>query len=131
MSRARTRTALVSLDVVNPMLTLFGSIQNAYRQLGLTGLLTYSQFYRAMSFLAVEPAQRDLIEQSWDRWRYLFLRDQVPLSSDLVITLEARDTLPPWHPDSDEEETTFDPSAQAGRKGLSPVSPRVRVGGNR
>lgn len=106
MARNAIRTANLSLDVITPMLGLFGSIANAYRVLGIKELdITYAQFYRALHFETITPDQRNQIEEFWTRWRYLFLLPQVPVSSDFTITMENRDSVPTWHPDADEEET--------------------------
>ena len=105
MSRNAVRTALLSIDIINPMLGIFGTIMNAYRVLGIKYVdITYPQFYRALHFETITPEQRAEIEAAWERWRYLYLLPTVPVSSDLTITMENRDSVPAWHPEAEEDE---------------------------
>ena len=105
MSRNAIRTATLSLDIITPMLGVFGTIMNAYRVLGMKDVdVTYPQFYRALHFETITPDQRSLIEEAWERWRYLFLLPTVPASSDLTVNVENRDSVPDWHPEAEEED---------------------------
>lgn len=117
--RQAVRTVTLSLDQLNRILSLFGTIMNAYRQLGLVELgLTYPQFYRGMHFETITPVQKEQIEAAWARWCYLYLRSEVPPSSDLTITAMNRDAIPTWHPEheaEDEEEEAGQHPAYQGR----------------
>lgn len=98
MSRRIIRTRTLSLDISQRLAKLFGTVQNAHRQLGLEGELHYQHFYRAMQLNTVRPDQLDLIEAAWERWQELYLRPEVPEADNLAITPINRDTLPEWHP---------------------------------
>ncbi len=98
MSRAPLRTAEVSRDTVVIALKLFGTIANAHRQLGLAALVSYPIFYRAMNHGAVKPEEKDLIETAWSHWRQVYLRQEVPVSSDLDLDHTSFDQFPQWHP---------------------------------
>lgn len=113
MSRSATRTASMVLDDVNRIVNLFGTVMNAFRMLGLQELgITYAQFYRGMHFESVTPQQKQLIEEAWERWRFLFIKDEVPLSADFTLTADNRDHTPSWHPEHEEE----DPDEEAPRR---------------
>lgn len=97
MSRTIIRTAQLSLDTIGPALSLFGTIQNAYDRLGLSQLgLTYSVFYRAMHFRSITPDHKDLIEDSWKRWRQLFLHPKLPVAQDLSVSADNRHNAVSW-----------------------------------
>lgn len=108
MARNAIRTASVSLDIINRLIGLFGTVANAHRQLGLETLVPYPNFYRAMHFHPVTPEHRDEIEGAWARWIYLYLRPEVPVTDELKLTPFNRDETPDWHPDATE-------TAQAAR----------------
>lgn len=129
MARSAVRTTTLSRDVVVRMLDLFGTIKNTYDRLGVNGLMTYHQFYRGMSHETVTPSQKTLVEESWERWQFLYLREEVPASSDFTITPENRESVPSWHPETEEEEdeAEFDPNAYARRTEPPLPPPRARV----
>lgn len=103
MARTAIRTATLIRDDINSLTTLFGTVTNAYRQLGLSEVgVEWPHFYRAMNFDTITPAQKEQIEAAWERWKYLFFRPEVPASSDYSLNLENRDEVPPWHPEHDE-----------------------------
>lgn len=113
MSRTPIRTASLTRDDATSMVTLFGTVANAYRQLGIKELdITYAQFYRALDFQTITPKQKEQIEAAWKRWCFLFLREEVPASSDFTLTIENRDITPVWHPEHEEE----DPEEEAPRR---------------
>jgi hypothetical protein len=85
MARTPIRTTTVSLDILERVLALFGTIKNAHRQLGLDGALEYSHFYRALNHYPVMPAHKKQVEDAWARWREVFLRPEVPVSSMLSL----------------------------------------------
>lgn len=95
MSRTPIRTVSVSLDALERMLALFGTVKNAHRQLGLEGVLEYGHFYRAMNHYTIEPAHKKLVEDAWARWRQVFLRPEVPVSSMLSLGDDEADD-PSW-----------------------------------
>lgn len=99
MARPRIRTVHLSLDVINRVIGLFGTVQNAWRQLGLADVdVQYQILYTALNFKPITPPDRDKIEEAWARWRLLFLRPEVPVSDPLAVTFENRDELPAWFP---------------------------------
>lgn len=85
MGRATIRTQTVSLDVINPMRTLFGTIKNAHQRLGLSGTVDYASFYRAMHFKPVTPEHRDAIEEAWTTWRSMFIDEDVSEATDFTL----------------------------------------------
>lgn len=99
MGRNVTRTAELSLDLVQQITGLFGTIKNAHTHLGLEGLVPYHALYRALQFLPVKPTEREVIEHAWARWRELYLRPETPPSADLKVTALVMDEYPKWHPD--------------------------------
>ena len=99
MGRPLVRTKTVSRDDVIRMTTLFGSIRNAWRMLGLEGQLDYvNDFYRALQHKPVNPIIADTIEAAWARWKHLYLRPEVPASSLYALTHELMDENPHWLP---------------------------------
>lgn len=100
MARSASRTVTISIDMGNKINDLFGTIMNAYGVLGLEGIMTYPQFYRGLQFETITPSQKEEIESAWERWCFLFIRPEVPLSTDFILTPEIRDHAPSWHPDS-------------------------------
>jgi hypothetical protein len=105
MARSAVRIASLTRDDIEAMLRLFGTVANTGRQLGLSELgVTYPQYYRALHFETITPEQKSVIEEAWQRWRFLYLRPEVPESSDLTISVENRDRVPSWHPEHDEED---------------------------
>lgn len=97
MSRPQIRTTHLSLDVIQPMLDLFGTIQNAHRNLDLANTdLTYASFYRAMHFKTITPEHKDLIEDVWARWKAVFIRPEVPGHQDFRLTDDLRHEDPQW-----------------------------------
>ena len=105
MGRTAVRTREVLRDRVEQILTLFGTIKNAHRRLGLEGLVAYHNFNRALHFYTISPEDKDAIDQAWERWRKLFLVRNVPQSTDFTLTPELAAEYPSWHPDAplDEE----------------------------
>lgn len=96
MSRPAIRTRTLSLDMIERVTGLFGTIMNAHRQLGLDGLVPYTAFYRGMHFQTVTPQHFMAIDNAWKRWQEVFLRPEVPVSDPLVLTVEYRDAEPDW-----------------------------------
>lgn len=109
MSKPTIRTASLILDDVQRMINLFGSIANTYRILGFQpSEVSYAQLYRAMHYQTVTPAQKQLIEEAWERWRFLYLRPEVPESADLTLDPFNRDVAPAWHPEGELEDDDED-----------------------
>lgn len=98
MARSAIRTQRLNLDAVNRMRSLFGTIKNTHRQLGLEGLVEYQTLYLAFHGLPITPDQKDKIEDSWSRWQLIYLRPEVPVSSDLALSSELLADLPEWLP---------------------------------
>jgi hypothetical protein len=90
------------MDIIERMLTVFGTIKNAHRVLGLEDTMTYANFYRAMNFYTVRAEDKVLIEEAWQRWLELFTRPEIPVHQQLTLTPESRATFPGWHPASSE-----------------------------
>lgn len=107
MARSAIRTSSLILDDIGRMETLFGTVANSYRILGFQASeLTYAQFYRGMNRQNVTPQQKELIEDAWIRWQHIFLRPEVPPSSDFTLAPIMRDFEPDWHPDNFLEDDT-------------------------
>ncbi len=96
MSRVAVRTVFLNRDIVIRAITVFGTIKNLTRQLGLERQLPYLTVYNAFQHLPIRPEHKDLIEDSWRRWVILFLRPEVPVSDYLAVTDENRATNPSW-----------------------------------
>lgn len=98
MARTAIRTVRLNLDLSHRMLTLFGSIKNTHRQLGLEGLLPYQTVYEAFHGLPLRPEHKDIIEDAWNRWQLYYLRPEVPVSDLLQLTAETLSDFPAWLP---------------------------------
>lgn len=96
MARTAIRTVRLNLDVSTRIITLFGSIKNSHRQLGLEGRLPYQTVYEAFHGLPLRPEHKDMIEDAWNRWQLYYLRPEVPVSDALALPPETADTYPPW-----------------------------------
>jgi hypothetical protein len=83
------------------MTDLFGTVMNAHRRLGLENSVPYQHFYRGMHFETITPKHKELIEEAWQRWQYLYLRPEVPPSDNFTITLDNRDVCPTWLEDKE------------------------------
>ena len=103
MSRPVTRTVEVNLDVCSGALGLFGTFGNAHKKLGLTGIMSYPIFYRALAFKPVRPDEKQLVEDAWDRWKTVFLRPEIPAGNDLALNHENTDVDPAWMVQSEPE----------------------------
>lgn len=98
MARTAIRTVRLNLDVATRMLTLFGTIKNSHRQLGLEGFIPYQTVYEAFHNLPLRPEHKDIIEDAWNRWQLYYLRPEVPVSDLLRLTPENRGEYPTWLP---------------------------------
>ena len=98
MARTAVRTVRLNLDLSTRMLTLFGSIKNTHRQLGLEGIIPYQTVYEAFHHMPLRPEHKDIIEDAWNKWQLYYLRPKVPVSDLLQLTTETRADFPPWLP---------------------------------
>lgn len=96
MSRVTVRTAYLNRDISLRAMTLFGTVKNAHRQLGLEHLVPYINTYNAFQHLPIRPEQKELIEDAWNRWVQLFLRPEVPDYDSLAISDDNRTSTPTW-----------------------------------
>lgn len=96
MARPVTRNRSLILDDVSRITGLFGTVQNAYKMLNLHREMSYQIFYRAVRMLPVREEEKELIEQRWSRWKKLFLRPEVPVSTDFILEVDMIDDDPEW-----------------------------------
>lgn len=68
MTRPTVRTDPVDNAVTEPIKSLFGTVQNAQRLLGLRDTLPWSEFRRALSGEPVRPEHADAINDAWRAW---------------------------------------------------------------
>lgn len=73
--RPKVRTALLSAETRDAFVDAFGTIWNAYRQLGLGQLVTdgvsvsFPTFARACRLLPIAPEQLAMIARAWEARR--------------------------------------------------------------
>ena len=98
MGRLRTRTKELLRDDVNKLKDLFGTASNAHRALGLSGRVSYANFYLGMSNRMIKEDDYNAVMEHWQRWREVFLRPEVPEHHNLWLTPQELVDTPEWWP---------------------------------
>lgn len=76
MGRPTVRTDYLLRDDAVRIKSLFGTVANGFRLLGLDGKVPQSEFRRAVTFESIKPTHKSAIEDAWDAWRSRFLKDE-------------------------------------------------------
>lgn len=92
MSRPRLKRFQLRADIQYDLLTLFGTVPNAFKRLGLDkqSLIPASVFYTAVKGGYVQQFVRDMIHERWRVW-------QAAYGKDRTVTRDAE----PWSIDDD------------------------------
>lgn len=97
MSRPTDRTELFSLDDAKRMLSLFGSIPNAFEC--VAPCVPMDEFRRALKWQGIHPKDADEIREAWGRWRrYFGIRNDVVDYRYTNFANPGRDVGNPLHP---------------------------------